>query len=134
MQTDNVALRAVARELLHLEACQGKTLEGQKSCASTTFEKLRLYLSKLVSAAGFHSLLTRALTEGRKQDLALEGMRVRDGGHLEGLAEMTPSETAKALEVLLANLLELLFSFIGKELTVQLLRDVWPDLSLDELN
>jgi hypothetical protein len=56
---------------------------------------------------------------------------------LEGLdelaAQVDPKEIAEGSIVLVAQLLGLLVAFIGENLTVRLVREVWPKLSLSDL-
>jgi hypothetical protein len=60
---------------------------------------------------------------------------VREDGSLEGLEGIAQSQEAGAAEeaglVLVAHLLELLVTFIGEPLTLRLVRDKWPDASMD---
>jgi len=57
---------------------------------------------------------------------------------LEGLeelqAQVDPEEMAEGSVVLVAQLLALLVAFIGENLTLQMVREVWPKLSLNDLD
>jgi hypothetical protein len=59
----------------------------------------------------------------------LGGVHVQPDGSLEGLTALT-SETVvvEAYALVLAHLLGLLVTFIGERLTLQLVRDLWPEL------
>lgn len=131
--SSDAALRDLARQLLLHENHQGKAYESAAQPGRRAFEKLRTYLSKLVGVSGFQALLTRALSQGKEHAPSLIALRVKDDGALEGFDEDAPRETADALEMLLAQLLGLLVTFIGQELTLQLMRDVWPDAALDNI-
>jgi hypothetical protein len=115
--------RNTAQQLLALEASDVDVLATIRVC-----EKLRRPLSNLAGATGFHALLSRALTLARAHDPRLGETRVRLDGSLEGFNE--PPQTEDGLEgvALIAQLLELLHVFIGEDLTMRLLTDVWPDL------
>lgn len=89
-------------------------------------------LIKLAGADGFRSLLSRALALARAQDPLLNSIQVRADGALEGCEAIEESHHAGQAEmVLVASLLELLVTFIGEPLTLRLVRDAWPDASLD---
>jgi len=92
-------------------------------------DNLRRPLSTLAGAAGFRSLLARALTMAKRESPALGGWEVKEDGALEVLnGEVTPSGA-----VLIAHLVGLMITFIGESLTLRLLHDVWPDLPDPEL-
>lgn len=86
-------------------------------------EKLRRPLTTLIGPAGYSSLLSRALTLARRESPALAEVRVNPDGSLEGLE----GEAAKVTAVLIAHVLALLTVFIGEALTMQFVRDIWPD-------
>jgi hypothetical protein len=88
-------------------------------------EKLRHPLVTLTGTAGYSSLLSRALTLAKREALALSEVQVRPDGSLEGLK----SETAQAHPVLVAYLLSLLITFIGEDLTMKLVQDIWPEFT-----
>jgi len=95
-------------------------------------EKLRRPLTMLAGAAGFRSLLWRALTLARKESPGLEALQLSDDGSLADCESLNGNGRDPEGELLLiANLLALLFTFIGETLTLRLLYDVWPDASFD---
>ena len=49
-------------------------------------------------------------------------------------AELDPAEFLEGRVVLLAQLLGLLVAFIGANLTVRLVREVWPRVTLNDLD
>jgi hypothetical protein len=49
-------------------------------------------------------------------------------------AQVDPEEIFEGCVVLLAQLLGLLAAFIGENLTLHLVREVWPKLSLKDLD
>ena len=87
-------------------------------------DKLRRALTTLAGAAGFHSLLARALTLAKQESPLLGGMEVTSDGLLQGLS----GEAAKTGAVLVAHLIGLMITFIGESLTLRLLHDQWPGL------
>ena len=68
----------------------------------------------------------------------LSVVHVEADGSLEGPnelgAKVAPDEILEGCVVLLAQLLGLLVAFIGEDLTLRLVRDVWPKKPLDNFN
>jgi hypothetical protein len=56
---------------------------------------------------------------------------------LRGIGELDPQldghESGEWEVILIAHLLGLLFTFIGEDLTVQLVQDVWPEAALAKI-
>jgi hypothetical protein len=84
----------------------------------------------LAGTAGFRSLLMRALTLAKREFETLDRVRVDEYGSLEGMN----SEVMEANAILIANLVGLLETFIGESLTLHLLNDIWPDLSVFDMS
>lgn len=84
--------------------------------------------------AGFRALLSRALALARAEVPALSAVQVQVNGSLDGLHEFKPNEFTEGEIVLAAQLLGLLVAFIGADLTLRLVREVWPKVPLDDLN
>jgi hypothetical protein len=65
-------------------------------------------------------------------------MHIKADGSFDGLdelgAQVDPDEIFKGRVVLLAQLLGLLVAFIGEDLTLRLVREVWPKLPLNNLD
>lgn len=99
-------------------------------------DKLRAPLIRLAGVAGFASLLSRALAVARRQAPLLQTLRVGPTGSLEGFSDIPRhADSAEASRhagaVLLAELLGLLFMLIGEPLTLSLVREAWPNASVD---
>ena len=81
--------------------------------------------------------MSRALALAREEVPWLRAVRARTDGSLEKLTEgHAQVDREKALEgriVLLAQLLGLIGTFIGEDLTMQLIRDAWPKLVLNDV-
>jgi hypothetical protein len=120
---------ALARRLLKTEAESGTRAAGSPSVVFRVCERLYQSLSPLTGAAGFRALLARALTLAGEEVRWLKAVHVKGDGSLEGLGELEQQLSARELAegelVLAANLLGLLVTFIGGNLTLQLLQDVW---------
>jgi len=105
-------------------------------------EKLRVSLTRFAGTDGFASLLRRALTLARAEVPELQSVKVNPDGSLEGLEQLAAREWrpgsgwdggAEAAVAITTHLLVLLVTFIGRPLTLRLLREAWPDAPLDEL-
>ncbi|MEO8727116.1 MAG: hypothetical protein ABI383_13465 [Acidobacteriaceae bacterium] len=126
--TLNPKARNLAQWLITQEAV-GSAPETNVPALVRVAEKLRRPLSTLAGDAGFSSLLARALVLAKKESPSQSAEQVKpDGSPLSELRNHMRPEEGVAL---IAHLLELLFTFIGEGLTLRLLHDVWPDLSLD---
>lgn len=95
-------------------------------------EKLRRPLSTLAGTAGFSSLLARALTLAKQEAPTLRAVQVKPDGSLDYLSELQNHVDSDEAAALIAQLLGLLFTFIGEGLTLRLMHDVWPDLSFGQ--
>ena len=82
-------------------------------------------------------MLSRAVHLARPEFPFLEAVRAGRDGCLDGLDEalrgVEVSGADQALLKVLTSLLDLLGSFIGEELTLVLVAEVWPDSSPGEL-
>ena len=136
-------LRGFAKRLIAYET-RGNKSSGTKTPAALQIcpncEKLRPHLATLMGPLGFHALLSRSLTLANAEVSWLRAVHVKADGSLEGLDELEletqvdPKEVAEGGVVLLAQLLGLMVAFIGEPLTLQLVREVWPKLSLNGLD
>ena len=124
----SVETSALAERLMQLEAAE--TVHSEEEIRSTCIvcEKLRHPLSALVGSVGFSSLLGRALTLAKREVHLLSGVQIRADGTIDGLE----GEAVQGNATLIAFLLTLLITFIGQPLTMRLLHDVWPNLSISE--
>lgn len=99
-------------------------------------EKLRRPLSTFAGAAGYHSLLSRALVLAKAQEPLLKNLRIKTDGTLEHSPEWEAQResvaAAKAMDALVTQLLGLLITFIGEALTLRLIHDVWPEAALED--
>ena len=131
------SIQELARQLLAAEPARVRSIDGSLPPALRACEKLRVPLTKLAGAAGYSSLLSRALTMARRQVPALAGTRVEADGSLAGFARIQPEsaavDEAEGGAALLAELLGLLVLFIGLSLTLRLVREAWPEVSLEAM-
>ena len=135
MEEPSLAMRNLARRLLALEATPGAT--GAREAgheAVRVCEKLRISLTRLAGADGFAALLRRTLALSRAEVPALSRITVEPDCAMDGLEALASEEAdggAAAAGALTAHLLGLLVTFIGEPLTLRLVREAWPDASLD---
>lgn len=118
-----------------LLACERRPDDPDDSEGRAAFrvgEKLRPLLSTLAGAAGYRSLLTRALVLARARVPWLaEITPTADGalGHIDDLeTRLDADEFARGGSALVDELLGLLTTLIGESLTLRLVRNVWPDV------
>lgn len=120
-------MRALAQQLVNLERrAQGAT-DDPVDAATRVFERLRVALTRFAGLDGFTSLVRRALALARANDPSLRQVSVEANGALEGLEQIA----GDAVLAIVAQFLGLLVTFIGEPLTLRLIRDAWPDASLD---
>ncbi|MEO8436342.1 MAG: hypothetical protein ABI596_15680 [Pyrinomonadaceae bacterium] len=128
-------IQDLARRLVAFEAAQDDSSDARMAIAMQVIGELRTPLIKLTGVDGFRSLLSRALTLAKAEVPSLNMMQVRADGSLEGFDGIEQIQEAGAAGqagiVLVTHLLDLLVTFIGAPLTLLLVRDKWPDASMD---
>ncbi|MDP9128836.1 MAG: hypothetical protein M3N35_00455 [Candidatus Binatota bacterium] len=131
-------LRDVSDRLIAYETRENKSSETKTPAACLVGEKLRPHLATLMGNVGFRALLSRALALASAEVPWLRAVHVNADGSFEGLdelgAQVDPDEIFEGCIILLAQLLGLLVAFIGQDLTLRFVREVWPKLSLDDLD
>ena len=131
-------MRDLAERLIAHETRANKSSGTRIPAAFPVGEKLRPKLATLIGDTGFRALLSRALARARAEVPSLRAVQVEGDGSLGGLTEFDaqadPAEAAEGRVVLLAQLLGMLVAFIGEDLTLRLVRDVWPKFSLNSLD
>jgi len=115
----------LARRLLAEEAVVRSGDDAQVHEAVRVCEKLRISLTRFAGPDGFSSLLRRALAQARTRVPTLKDIQIMPNGSLENLG-ILPNANEAAVAIL-AHLLDLLITFIGQPLTMQLLKEAWPD-------
>jgi hypothetical protein len=131
-----LATRDLAKRLLDHEASVGTTIRSAEPAGIRVYEKLRRSLCALAGVAGFHALASRALTLTKATAPGLGAVQISADGSLQGLEDIGPQADKnhgdEGNTVLIAQLLELLLIFIGESLTLSLVRDVWPEIAVDD--
>jgi hypothetical protein len=118
----------LAKRLLAYEAAMGSSSAENTAAVFSVSEKLRRPLSTLAGTTGFRALLGRALMLAKVQVPELRAVQVKPDGSLDGFGELrNRDQAAEAGIILIAQLLGLLVVFIGENLMLRLILDVWPD-------
>jgi hypothetical protein len=129
-------MRNFSKRLIIHETRGNKSSEPNNAVDFRVCEKLRPALATLMGNAGYRALLSRALVLSGAEIPWLRAVHVKADGSLEGLdelaAQLGPDEFFEGKVALLAELLGLLSAFIGENLTLQLVREAWPKVTLDE--
>ena len=125
-------MRDFAERLIAYEMRGNKSSKTKTPAACLVSEKLQPRLATLMGNLGFRSLLSRALVLANADVPWLRAVHVNAEGSFEGLpelgAQLDPDEIFEGCVVLLAQLLGLLVAFIGEDLTLRLVGEVWPKL------
>ena len=131
MDTPSPSTRDLARRLLAAEAAGRSAADPRVHEAVRVCEKLRVCLTRFIGPDGFTSLLRRALALARTEVPALHGVTEKADGSLEGLDQLA-ADGGDAATAITTHLLTLLVTFIGEPITTRLMREAWPDASLDK--
>jgi hypothetical protein len=103
--------------------------------AERTFIELGRHLSRLIGAEGYRALVARALYVAADEFPLLSSVRpaISPPGRMVGLRSSwlrtSAVEVHGAVAATLAALLWLLEQFVGEDLTLHILREVWPRFS-----
>ena len=131
-------IRDFAERLIAYEAKANLSSGAKRPAAFLVFEKLCLQLTALMGSVGFRAMLSRALALARTEVPRLRTVSVRDDGFFEGMDELEaqagPKQAAEVNVILLTSFLGLLVTFIGENLTLRLVRQIWPKLPLGDLD
>ena len=87
---------------------------------------------------GVRTLFSRALARAVTEVPLLRAVQVQADGSLARLdnieLQADPEALAKGSVALIAQLLGLLEAFVGENITLRMVREVWPKLALDDLH
>jgi hypothetical protein len=134
MNTPSPSMRDLAERLLAASQTASGTLVDAAGLVS---EKLRVSLTKFAGAAGFASLLRRALLLASADVPSLQSVKIGADGRLKGFEQLvadagTGVAGGGAAVAITTHLLELLVAFIGEPLTLRLVGEAWSDKSLEQ--
>ena len=139
-----IAMLDLVRRLLAHEAAESQDQDSLIEAAERVSEELRVHLSKRIGQEGFRTILARSLALTTAQFPHLSAVRVGADGILIGLrgaishAQEAQDKEAQGVTIegavaLVAQLLALLISFIGEDLTLRLLSAVQPEFAWDDV-
>ncbi len=113
-------MEELAQKLLALEELSGSDTSLEANAHIRVIEKLRTLVTRFSGSDGFTALLRRAAVLSRTDmSVASEYKTGKDGSILfEGLSDET-------ILTLTSHLLDLMATFIGRGLTLTLLREYW---------
>lgn len=127
-------MRDFAERLIAYEAKANESTESTMPPAHPVIEHLRPHLAILMGDTGFRALLTRALARAEAEVPWLRAVQVKTDGTLQGFdgqpTQVDPKDAAAGSVALLAQLLALLATFIGPNMTLRLMREIWPAVPL----
>jgi len=125
MANSSETLDAILQRLLQNEKRSAKSPE---EAVLHSFEKMRKHISKIMGMAGYKAILSRALQLSRNKDPSLAELKITEDGKLEGVTsdEASAQLDMKSAEILFGVFFHLLATFIGEELTVNILSDILP--------
>ena len=125
------ARRAFASRLIE-SYCDGEEPSERAAAAACVYERLSLCLTPLVGARGVRALFTRsvALTTGEFPFLA--GVDAEQSVAVDTLRAALQGQEAEAIlhgaTALFGAFLWLLATYVGEQLTAQVLRSAWPEI------
>jgi hypothetical protein len=138
MSKVSTQLRRFAQRLLaHESSLRSNPSDGAGQPTLQVIDELRPQLVNLMGIGGLRGLLSRAITIGAEEVRWLRAVHVKADGSLTGFeehAQLAPGQFAEGKVVLLAQLLGTLVALIGVGLTLRLVLDTWPKLSLGDLD
>lgn len=121
----------LAQWLLRQEGAEASGSGELVGPTQRVLRKLAPGVTALVTAAGYRALLARALHLTKTQFPFLEGVRLSNADtfiEAPGLARENPVQVSLAEFV--GHLIALLATFIGDDLTNNLIQGAWPDAPL----
>jgi hypothetical protein len=131
-------MRSLAKRIIDDGTSRNKARAPKIATTFHVVDQLRSHLVPLMGAGGFYALLSRALVLAGSEVAWLQEVRVNAAGLLEGAEALRTKldrwAYCEGRIALLAQLLGLLVAFIGPSLTVRLMGEIWPRLSLDEID
>ena len=124
--------RALAAWVLEQELGDRADGDDVRHAGERVCKKLSWRLARLVTVEGYRALLDRSLHLGRDRFPILAEMSAGAEpdacfGGLRNVGPVDASTLQSALTEVLAGLFGLVSTFIGDELAIRIVRDVWPD-------
>jgi hypothetical protein len=130
----------LARRLLAIEAGEKPSSEEFAAAGERVYLRLHERLAVLLGATGFDALWARAMhlaqpTFRARDDAAAEIESFPRRRRADGLHDAVHGRDSDAVQqnlvAVFARFITLLFTFIGAELSLRFIRQIWPDLPPD---
>ena len=138
MAQDTHTNKDLALLLFSGEWAGGSNADELQSAVQRTFEKLNEHLAKRLGSGGYYALIKRAVTLAAADFPWLTSIQITKSGILEGFDPVfevrTIPEIAEGCVAILASLIGLLETFIGRELCLRMLHTVWPNAIQPDTN
>lgn len=133
IQDRSTAVNDLARQLLEYEADQLLEPQALSIAIEQVAAKFRHRLVDLIGQTGFVALFGRALHLARCEMSILGGISIdADAPNvLQGAREVAlanASDAAAAFSAIIAHFIWLLITFIGEQLGMHLVADIWPQV------
>ena len=131
-------MRYLAQQILTYEGGANPASLASNTLHFNGVKKLSPYFVALLGAFSFRLILERALAAASEEVPWLSQISINDDDMLQGFdgpgVPIVAETVLAGWTVLLACLLELLITFTGETMTLRMLRDVWPQVSKNDLN
>ena len=130
MEQKTPTTKDLAALVLSTERADASDPDDLQSATQRIFETLSAHLSIRLGSRGYRALLKRAVTlAAADSPVALASIHVSEPGTMEGFGSLIEaSMVTDACVAILARLIELLDTFIGRNLTVRVLNNMWPNI------
>jgi hypothetical protein len=130
MSAPSVAQVERARRLLESEGDSGTSSERCAAAAGRVYDKLNAQLAPILGHVGVQVLFVHSAKQAQSDRGVLAAVGAPDGSTklracLQALEPAVATETAAFL---FGTFVELITTFIGERLTVQVLRGAWPTI------
>lgn len=120
------------RELAHHLITAASNTDAEAPGVIHVVKGMDTVLTRLAGRTGSRSLIARAVSLAHTDVPSLKGIGTSADGVIEALEKVLsaagPEDRIRDEVVVVAHLLGLLHTFIGERLTLQLIKEVWPDL------
>ncbi len=140
-EASSTAARAWVERVLVQGAGEGRESVALAEVAIQAEVRLQVRMVDLVGVRGYAALVARALRLSQAEVPALAPVTVDPGaeGRLQGVRAFVESTRANGgsrvaeagLIALLAQIIGLLITFVGEDLALRLVREVWPEPTQD---
>jgi len=122
-------LKLLAGHLLRTESMGLRPARAGGSAAGRVCARLQVVLTPLIGAAGFEALLVRALMLAKTDTPEWQDVVVAEGV-LQRVPVPSRAPFGRGDVVLVAQVVGLMITFVGEQLTIQLVHGVWPKAHL----